>query len=124
MMKQGILKNRIRTKSLLLLNNQVRSKMATRLLIKKALRKNQNPLKGDEVGVALKTDHMLLLKAGVVGAVQETAHMSLTDMEKVFNLALPMKSISGAIIFKEIIYYEIIQKIKIIPYLTLEMNIY
>lgn len=74
--------------------------------------------------MALKTDHMLLLKAGVVGAVQETAHMSLTDMEKVFNLALPMKSISGAIIFKEIIYYEIIQKIKIIPYLTLEMNIY
>lgn len=50
--------------------------------------------------------------------------MSLTDMEKVFNLALPMKSMSEAIIFKEIIYYEIIQKIKIIPYLTLEMNIY
>ena len=74
--------------------------MATRLLIKKALRNNQNPLKADEIGVALKTDHMLLLKAGVVGAVQETAHMSLTDMGKVFNLALPMKSMSGAIIFK------------------------
>ena len=41
MIKQGILKRRIRIKHLLLLNNQVRSKMAIRLLIKKALKKNQ-----------------------------------------------------------------------------------
>ena len=47
MIKQGILKRRIRIKHLLLLNNQVRSKMAIRLLIKKALKKNQIPLKGD-----------------------------------------------------------------------------
>lgn len=47
MIKQGILKRRIRIKHLLLLNNQVRSKIAIRLLIKKALKKNQIPLKGD-----------------------------------------------------------------------------
>lgn len=47
MIKQGILKRRIRIKHLLLLNNQVRSKMAIRLLIKKALKKNKIPLKGD-----------------------------------------------------------------------------
>lgn len=123
-MKLGILEKRIRIKHLLLLNNQVRSKTTIRLLIKKALRKNQNPLKEAEVGVDLRTDHMLLLKAVVVGAVQKTAHMSLIEMEKVFNLAHPMKSMSGAIIFKELIYYEIIQKIKIIPYLTFVMNIY
>ena len=58
MIKQGILKRRIRIKHLLLLNNQVRSKMAIRLLIKKALKKNQIPLKGDEVGEVQKTDHM------------------------------------------------------------------
>ena len=46
MIKQGILKRRIRIKRLLLLNNQVRSKMAIRLLIKKALKKNQIPLRG------------------------------------------------------------------------------
>ena len=80
MIKQGILKRRIRIKRLLLLNNQVRSKMAIRLLIKKALKKNQIPLKGDEVG-----------------EVQKTDHMSLTVMENVFNLAHSMKSMSGAL---------------------------
>ncbi|WP_341276297.1 hypothetical protein [Streptococcus thermophilus] len=54
--------------------------MAIRLLIKKALKKNQIPLKGDEVG-----------------EVQKTDHMSLTAMENVFNLAHSMKSMSGAL---------------------------
>ncbi|WP_263604382.1 hypothetical protein [Streptococcus thermophilus] len=52
--------------------------MAIRLLIKKALKKNQIPLKGYEVG-----------------AVQKTDHMSLTAMENVFNLAHSIKSMSG-----------------------------
>ena len=86
MIKQGILKRRIRIKHLLLLNNQVRSKMAIRLLIKKALKKNQIPLKGDEVG-----------------AVQKTDHMSLTVMENVFNLAHSMKSMSGALMLTTVL---------------------
>ena len=52
MIKQGILKRRIRIKHLLLLNNQVRSKMAIRLLIKKALKKNQIPLKENVFNLA------------------------------------------------------------------------
>ena len=86
MIKQGILKRRIRIKHLLLLNNQVRSKMAIRLLIKKALKKNQIPLKGYEVG-----------------AVQKTDHMSLTVMENVFNLAHSMKSMSGALMLTTVL---------------------
>lgn len=86
MIKQGILKRRIRIKHLLLLNNQVRSKMAIRLLIKKALKKNQIPLKGDEVG-----------------EVQKTDHMSLTAMENVFNLAHSMKSMSGALMLTTVL---------------------
>lgn len=86
MIKQGILKRRIRIKHLLLLNNQVRSKMAIRLLIKKALKKNQIPLKGDEVW-----------------AVQKTDHMSLTAMENVFNLAHSMKSMSGALMLTTVL---------------------
>ncbi|MDA3719949.1 hypothetical protein ACXOM1_01780 [Streptococcus thermophilus] len=103
MIKQGILKRRIRIKHLLLLNNQVRSKMAIRLLIKKALKKNQIPLKGDEVGAVQKMVHMLLLKAVVVGAVQKTDHMSLTAMENVFNLAHSMKSMSGALMLTTVL---------------------
>ena len=80
------LPRRIRTKHLLLLNNQVRSKMAIRLLIKKALKKNQIPLKGDEVG-----------------EVQKTDHMSLTVMENVFNLAHSMKSMSGALMLTTVL---------------------
>ena len=68
------------------LNNQVRSKMAIRLLIKKALKKNQIPLKGDEVG-----------------EVQKTDHMSLTAMENVFNLAHSMKSMSGALMLTTVL---------------------
>ncbi len=71
--------------------------MAIRLLIKKALKKNQIPLKGDEVGAVQEMVHMLLLKAVVVGAVQKTDHMSLTAMENVFNLVHPMKSMIGAL---------------------------
>ena len=86
MIKQGILKRRIRIKHFLLLNNQVRSKMAIRLLIKKALKKNQIPLKGYEVG-----------------AVQKTDHMSLTAMENVFNLAHSIKSMSGALMLTTVL---------------------
>lgn len=88
MIKQGILKRRIRFKHLLLLNNQVRSKMAIRLLIKKALKKKEpNPFEGGDE----------------VWAVQKTDHMSLTAMENVFNLAHSMKSMSGALMLTTVL---------------------
>ena len=60
--------------------------MAIRLLIKKALKKNQIPFEG-----------------GRGWEVQKTDHMSLTVMENVFNLAHSMKSMSGALMLTTVL---------------------